>query len=225
MKTIPSREQRDPNFHEKKTLAPSASPSISKLNPNATHFKPHKIFTKDMENRKRNFQPPPGFPSESVVLPAKNPAFQDTNYRSQKQKEKPQVYSRRSRSMSPPPRSQIQYPSRQSPVRHSCPQNSRSYSNFSQSPNVIPHENNSVQQNTQFSAYPQTIVRPHVQETLPLITGNFSFQICPRNSQILLMKAKFSVKGHGPLPELTLPAQNLESGFKSLATEIGKWCV
>ena len=55
-----------------------------------------------MENRKRNFQPPPGFPSESVVLPAKNPAFQDTNCRSQKQKEKPQVYSRRSRSMSPP---------------------------------------------------------------------------------------------------------------------------
>ena len=36
---------------------------------------------------------------------------------------------------------------------------------------------------------------------------------------------KFSVKGHGPLRELTLPAQNLESDFKSLATEIGKWCV
>ena len=83
-RTIPSRAQRNPNFHEKKTLAPSASPSISKLNPNATHFKPHKIATKDLKNRKRipkrHFQPPPGFPS--VVLPAKNPAFQDTNFRS-----------------------------------------------------------------------------------------------------------------------------------------------
>ena len=197
------------------------------MDPNATHFKPHTISTKDLKNRKRipkrgDFQPPPGFPS--VVLPAKNPAFQETNFRSQKQKEKPQVYSRRSRSISPP-RSQILYPPRQSPVRRSFQQNSRSYSNFSQSPNVTPHENNSSQQNTQFSAYPDTIVRPHAQETVPQITGNFSFQTCPRNPQILSMKANFSVKGHGPLPELILPAQNLESGFKSLATEIGKWCV
>ena len=94
-------------------------------------------------------------------------------------------------------RVQILYPPRQSPVRRSFQQNSRSYSNFSQSPNVTPHENNSFQQNTQFSAYPQTIVRPHVQETVPLITGNFSFQTCPRNPQILSMNANFSVKEHG----------------------------
>jgi hypothetical protein len=56
------------------------------------------------------------------------------------------------------------------------------------------------------------------------VFGNFTFEPSTNNN-FYNMTAKISVDNVGPLPSLTFPTPNADTGFKTLIQELRKWGV